>query len=134
MGLAERRAIKEFQETTWAEVQKEIDGLLNFEVQWDIKWDSLAIEGSSHQYHQFKSIFGEPLMKALSSVCADDMGKEALQSTLKTIQIQNSSNIASENKWVKFEGGILTLDHGLGVVHNIDRRAKTLLEALEKAL
>lgn len=50
MGLAERRAIKDFQDNHLPKLQAEIHKAAGFPVPIEVTWDQLATEGQSHLF------------------------------------------------------------------------------------
>jgi len=136
MGLAERRAIQEFERNRLPELKKEIDQAATVEVALDVQWNTLAIEDQAPLYDEcWTKIYFTPLIAAFASICRDDMGREALSSTLKQIIIQNTGGIYYGDRWATFEDGILILDHEPTTnAESIEERTQGLIKVLEKAL
>ncbi len=136
MGLKERRAQKDFEETKYPGLLDNVKTALGFEVPIEVKWETLAIDGSSHLYDEcWPKVYFEPLSAALKSICADDMGKEALQGTLKNIVIQNTADCSNGSRWAAFADGVITLDHKPTTnVDNIKERTDSLTTLLENSL
>ena len=135
MGLAERRVIKEFQDTKYPELKKAIDDAAGFPVEMDVQWDTLALEGSSHLFLScFPKIYFQPLIDGFTSICKDDMGKEALKGALKKVVICNVKGKHSETG-ITFANGILEIDHlQTSNVDNVKDRTKGVIKVLEKSL
>ncbi len=135
MGLAERRAVKEFEEKVSPEFKKQIETVAGFPILIDVKWDTLAVEGSAHLYKEaFPKVYFTPLINALKKVCVDDMGKEALKAGLKKVVIANTKGNYYGSGFT-FEGGVLNLDHEpCSNIDNIDERSQAIQEILEKRL
>ena len=135
MGLAERRAIKEFQDNILPDLKKKIDTAAGFEVALDVDWDTLAQEDYGHMYNEaWEKVYFQSLEEALKSICADDMGKEALQESLKSVAFKHTGD-----HWglegIKFDGGVLTVDHApITNIDDIKQRADKITEILEKSL
>ncbi|AFE04486.1 hypothetical protein COCOR_02112 [Corallococcus coralloides DSM 2259] len=134
MGLAERRAAKEFETKRFPQFKKDIDEAAGFEVPVTVAWDTLALEGESHLYDQcWGQVYFVPLIEALKGITIDDMGKEALKGALKQIEIQNRSDISYGERMATFEGGILRLDHrphtNIDDVKDRTKGIQTLLES-----
>lgn len=131
MGLAERRAVKAFQDEKYPALKAEIDQAAGFAVETEVQWDTLAKEDYAHLYDEaFEKVFFRPLIDALNAVSFDDMGKEALKDGLKKITIRSSGT--SE---VRFTGGVLLFDKDS--MSNLDygnERKAELQKALEKGL
>jgi hypothetical protein len=136
MGLAERRAAKEFETKRFPQFKKDIDEAAGFEVPVVVHWDTLAKEGESHLYDEsWPKVFFEPLIAALKAITVDDMGKEALKAGLKKIEIQNRSGAYYGDRMATFEGGTLLLDHEPHTnVGDVDDRIKGIQKLLESKL
>lgn len=131
MGLAEKRAIKELQEKVYPELKQKLDQAAKFPVTIDVQWDTLAAEGYSHLLvDSIPKVYFNPLIEALKSICADDLGQQALQGALKKVVFRNSGSTD-----ISFADGQLLVDHD--PVTNIDyweERRDTIIKILEKAL
>ncbi|MGD1840999.1 MAG: hypothetical protein ACFB0B_08905 [Thermonemataceae bacterium] len=136
MGLKERRAIKALEENQYPVLKQKVSDTIGFEVEFEIDWDSLALEGRGNLYEEgFEKIFVEPLVGAFASICQDDMGKEALKESLKKVVIKDENGITSYNTWITFDTGVLTLDHKIDTNHNyVEERKNKIQETLEAAL
>jgi hypothetical protein len=136
MGLAERRASKEFLENRFPDLKKRIDQEAKFEVALEVKWDTLAVEGQAEMYDEcWVKVYFQPLIAALKSICRDELGQEALRSELKQIIIQNTNGNYSSSSWANFQKGILVLDHEpITNVDYVEDRTKELITNLEKGL
>ena len=135
MGLAERRAVKEFEDKVFPERKKQVDAVEGFSVLIDGKWDTLAVQGYSHLYKEaFPKVYFTPLVNALKTVCVDEMGKESLKAGLKKVVIANTKGNYYGSGFT-FEGGILNLNHEpCSNIDNIDERSQANQEMLEKRL
>ena len=112
MGLKERRAIKEFQDTIFPGLKKKVDESAGFEVMMEIDWDSIAEADMTHMYNEnLPQVYFEPVIQGFQKICCDDMGKEALRGGLKKIIIRNKSGSYSPEDAISFDGGALTIDH-----------------------
>ncbi|MBU0550450.1 hypothetical protein KKB55_22640 [Myxococcota bacterium] len=112
MGLKERRAISDFQNNKFPDLEKEVREAAGMDVPIEVDWVSLAIEGAAHHYEEsFPEMYFKPLVAALKSITADEMGLNALKGSLKKIVIQNKAGISYSGKFATFSDGILTLDH-----------------------
>ncbi len=136
MGLKEKRVVKEFQDEHYENYKKQVNEAAKFDVNMEVDWDSLAVEGSSHLYLEcWPKVYFQPLIQALQLITADDMGAEALKESLKGIVIKNNSDCSNASRWCQFENGIITLDHKPTTnVDQIDDRAKALQSQLEDSL
>lgn len=116
MGLAERRAVKAYQDLQYPALKKAIDDAAGFEVVLEVEWDKIATEGRAAQYHEdwfWTQIYFQPLAAALKLVAQDDMGKAALKAGLKKVVItydEATAPISNYKDGWKFDGGVLTLN------------------------
>lgn len=110
MGLAERRAIKAFQDNKYPKWKADIDAAAGFEVTIDVDWDTTtaAVEGYADCIEEnLPKVFFRPLLEAIKGICIDDLGKEALKEGLKKVVIAGSDTYRSAT----FEYGVLTLSY-----------------------
>ncbi|MFP2930746.1 hypothetical protein ACLESO_37225, partial [Pyxidicoccus sp. 3LG] len=132
MGLSERRAAKQFEETHYPKLKKDIDAAARFEVQVEVDWASLTVEGYEHLYEEaWPQVYFTPLIGALRATAQDDLGREFIQGSLKRVVIRNASDNSSASSFARFQDGVLTLDHH--PVTNVDDVADRQ-EAVQKAL
>lgn len=135
MGLAERRAVKAYQDNHFPALKQAIDSAAGFEVPMTVDWASLGVEGYAHMYEEaFGKVFFEPLVGAFQSICRDDMGREALKEGLKQVVICNKSGLYSESA-IRFEDGVLTIDHEpITNLSDVQLRQDYIVQVLERAL
>ena len=146
VGLAERRAIKDFQDTKFQQVEKDIDAAAGFDVPVKVDWDKLARPGQSDVYKEdsyFMNPIFLPLVDSLKNITKDEMGKTALKSALKQIVVTYDEATAPASNYangVTFEGGQLTINFqpytnadGPGETNYKDR-VKAIVETLEAKL
>jgi hypothetical protein len=135
MGLSERRAVKQFQDSKFADLKKELDEAAGFDVPVEVQWDSLAKDGYAHMYEDaFTKVYFAPLRAALKAVAVDDLGRQALREGLKKVVLCSVKGSYGDDA-VEFAGGVLTIDHD--PVSNIDYvgdRADLIQRKLEAAL
>ena len=135
MGLAERRASKEFQDTEFPGFKDEILAATGFKVAIEVNWDQLAVEGQSSSYKEaWTEIFFKPVIEGLRQITRDDMGKEALKGGLKKIEFRNNSGSYSPHSAITFQNQTLVIGHELTNVGDTKDRTKYLVEILEKNL
>lgn len=133
MGLAERRAIKAFQDTTFPALEKEIHAAAGTPLPIEVDWNSLAFEGYADGYAEnLPKIFFVPLVKALEKVAFDDMGKEAVKAGITKVVIKGSDSYSSW--WAELEDKVLTLTYTYANVDYIDDRVDVLQKKLEAKL
>jgi hypothetical protein len=89
MGLAERRAVKAFQEITYPPLKAAIVAAAGFELPIEVDWESLAEEDRSEFYEEaFAQVFFEPLLRAIEGICIDDLGRDALKAGLSAVHVR----------------------------------------------
>lgn len=135
MGLAERRGVERFKNDDYPGWKSRIDEAAGFEVPVEVNWEELAVADYASSYADFfPKVYFQPLVDALSSVAADDLGKSALREGLSKIVVRNAGEFHN-TAGISFTDGVLTIDHRPDA--NIDygeERAKGLQRALESAL
>ena len=135
MGLAERRATKEFQDKHFPELKNEIQKLAGHPVPIEVAWDQLAVEGQTDYYKEaWTEIFFKPVIEALRQIGRDDMGKDAIKSGLKKVEFRNASGYYSPHSAITFQNGTIMIDHELSNVGDTKDRTKHLVEIVEKGL
>jgi hypothetical protein len=135
MGLAERRASKEFQDKHFPELKSEIHALAGFPVPIEVHWEQLAVEGQSDYYKEaWSEIFFKPIIEALREIGRDDMGKEALKIGLKKIELRNREDNSSPSSAISFQSGELVIDHKLSNIDATRDRTKHLVDIMQKDL
>lgn len=136
MGLAERRALKDFQDNRYPALKSEVDAAAGFDLPLEVVWDQLMKNDMSHLLADgIEKVFFTPLIAALRAIAVDDMGKEALKAGLKKVVIQNTNDYYSATSGFSFIGGTLTLDHTpYSNVDYINERTEPLTRLLEKGL
>jgi len=135
MGLAERRATKEFQDKQFPELSTEIQKLAGFPVPIEVTWDQLAVEGRSNLYKEsWPELYFKPVIEALRQIGRDQMGKDAIKAGLKKVEIRNSKGAYSPTSAITFHDGQLTIDHDLSNVGDTKARADYIIEIVEKDL
>ncbi len=105
MGLNERRKIKELQETTLPERVKEIEEICGKSIPYEVDWDSLADDAEGLNF--LDNISCHRLNMALRTICADELGKEAVREGLRTIKLKNVKNKADMK--ISFADGVLEM-------------------------
>ena len=105
MGLAEKRWVAEKQKTDEVAFGSQIKATLGFAVKIEIDWDGFSDNLDEVQYITHDS-YGLPnLVKALSTITADDLGKEAIKGALKKIVIASAK---ADDTSFAFEDGTIT--------------------------
>lgn len=105
MGLAERRKIKELQETTFPERVKEIEEICGKPIPYEVDWESLADDAEGLNF--IDNLSCHRLNMALRVICLDDLGKEAVRDGLKLVKLKNVRD-KGEMK-IAFADGVLEM-------------------------
>lgn len=136
MGLAERRALKDFQDNHLPALLAEIQRLAGFAVPVEANWDQLARPDYAHMYTDcFAKVYYQPVINALTDVGRDEMGRDALKAGLKKIVFANTAELYSADSAISFVDGVLTIDHDPCTnVDYVDDRAAVAIKVLEKGL
>ena len=145
-GLAERRAIKEYESSKFPEFKKQISDAVGPEVKITVDWDKLAVAGQSEHYLEddyLTNVFFAPLVDGLKRVTSDEMGKNALKGKLKEVVITFDSATLKAPEYKegsKFENGVLMLNQepwtnsGGPDTDYFKDRAKAIQQNLEEKL
>lgn len=140
-GLAERRAIKQYQDEKLPALTKEINEAAGFEVPVQVDWNKLAIAGQAENYMQdgfFTDIYFKPLISALKAVASDEMGKEALKKSLKSISVTYDESTAPASNYangVTFDNGQLAINfRPWSNTGDIEPRSTAIQKELENKL
>jgi len=112
MGLQERKEAEIFQENDHKTQSELINSIVGKEVEIIVDWDSISEEGSSHLFKSsWTNMYYAPLIKVLSEIAGDDIGKTALKEKLNKITIQNTLQTSNKESAVSFSEGGLIIDH-----------------------
>ena len=105
MGLAERRKIKELQDTTLPERVKEIEEICGKAIPYEVDWDSFADDAEALNF--MDNLSCHRLNMALRVICVDEMGKEAVRESLKLVRLKNVKDKSAMR--MSFDGGVLEM-------------------------
>ncbi|WMD21575.1 hypothetical protein RAS12_04150 [Achromobacter seleniivolatilans] len=140
-GLAERRAIAAYQETTFPAQLKAVQTAAGYAVPVEVKWDTLAVAGKADRYKEdgyATNIYFVPLTEALRRITVDEMGKKALKDKLANIVVLYDEATAPSSAYangLKFEGGTLTINFAPDInADDIKPRAEAIQKLLESKL
>src|SRR5438128_1431139 len=105
MGLAERRKIKELQDTTFPERTAELAEITGGSMGYEVDWDSFSddLEGLNF----LDNLSCHRTNMALRVICSDDLGKEAVQEGLKLIKLKNVKTKPEMS--LSFKDGVLEM-------------------------
>jgi hypothetical protein len=105
MGLAERRKIKELQDTVLPERTAELAEITGGAITYDVDWDSFADDQEALNF--MDNISCHRTNMALRVICSDDLGKEAVQESLKVIKLKNMKTRPEMS--ITFGAGVLEM-------------------------
>lgn len=105
MGLNEKRKMKELQETSFPERTAELTEITGGTLAYDVDWDSFSDDLEALNF--LDNISCHRTNMALRVICADDLGKEAVQESLKTIKLRNVKT--KPEMHISFGDGILEM-------------------------
>ncbi|MBI6120840.1 hypothetical protein [Salegentibacter maritimus] len=115
MGLQEKKAAKAIEDQYLGDYQKEINQTVGKELPVNINWDTFELD-----FIKFvPSVCLQRLTDALKEVCEDDMGKEAIQESISSIEVYCIPNEGAEDKKeLKIEDEVFSLTACWGGHHS----------------
>lgn len=141
LGLPERRALKQYQDTKLPELQRAINAAAKFDVPLEVQWGAIAQKDQGSSYLEddyFTNIYFVPLANALKQITGDAMGAEALKAKLKKVVItydQATAPVSNYPNGVSFEGGTLKINFApFSNAADKQERAKAIQGGLESKL
>lgn len=130
MGLAEKRLAESIKVEKLPEFEAKLKDISGYDLKVDIDWNTFT---AFNQYplERLDIVFGD-LESFVKKICADDMGKEALQDKLTTIHLTNTEN----NDEVKMElkDGTLYLNQQLVQASFSSQTDSQIADYVEKLL
>lgn len=105
MGLNEKRKVKELQEVTFPQRQKEIAEICGVPISYEVDWESFAddLEGLNF----LDNLSCHRLNMALRVICIDQLGKDAVKESLKKVKLKNVKD--KKDMKLSFSGGVLEM-------------------------
>lgn len=135
MGLAERRASNEFQDTQFSALKAAMDAAAAFAVTPSVNWDQLSQQGASHgSAESWPNIYFQSVTDAFASVARDAIGKAALNAGRKSVMLQNSDEFNSAAAISGKHGALPVGRAPYTDVDNVQARIACTIAAHEKAL
>jgi hypothetical protein len=112
-----------------------------FDVPVDVEWDQPTISGDASHYpddeYYAKTIF-QPLVGALNSITADQMGRDSLEAKLQRIRVRFDEKTAPASNYpngLSFANGVLEINwRPYSNTPDVDDRTKALTQIMEKSL
>jgi len=105
MGLEERRKIKELREVTLPDREKELVEITGAAIRYDVDWDSFGDDLEGLKF--LDNLSCHRLNMALRVICMDELGKEAVAESLKTVKLKNVKS--KDEMKIAFGGGVLEM-------------------------
>jgi hypothetical protein len=105
MGLLERRKIKEIEDEILPGRVQEIAEICGQEIPYEVDWESF--DNDLEALNFMDNISCHRLNMALRTICCDDMGKEAIRESIKTIKLKNVPT--KDEMSISFGGGVLEM-------------------------
>lgn len=107
MGLQEKKAAKAIKDQYFDDYQKDLNEIVGKELPIEINWDSFDLNSIKF----IPSVCLQRTVDAFKAVCADDLGKEAVQEGISKIVVNNiEESTAAENKSVGLDSGVLIIN------------------------
>ncbi len=104
MGLEEKRMKQYLEAEVIPTVSTEMGGCYGGDVSIDIDWETFTAKDSIQEIeHQ---VLGR-VAEAVRELCSDDLAKEAMQESFKTVYVKNLEN--TDDRKLDFADGKLTL-------------------------
>jgi hypothetical protein len=91
VGLEERRKIKELEDEILPGRVAEIEEICGVAIPYEVDWPSF--DGDLGGLNFLDNISCHRLNMALRVICADDLGKEAVRDSLKSIRLKNVKSV-----------------------------------------
>ena len=115
MGLKEKKAAKSIEDQYLSDYQKEINDIVGKALPININWDTFEMD-----YIKFvPSVCLQTLTDGLKEVCSDDIGKEAIQESINSIEVYCIPNEGAEDKKsLTLEAGVFALTACWGGHHS----------------
>jgi hypothetical protein len=141
LPLAERRALKAYQDDVFPGQLAAIRQAAGFELAVEVKWEAVARPGQADRFSReghFTKVYFVPLTDALKGVASDAMGRDALKARLRQVVItydKATAPISNYPNGLAFADGVLTINFEPGVNENdVKDRAKAIRDLLESKL
>ncbi|MGO1164680.1 hypothetical protein [Brucella pseudogrignonensis] len=141
LGLAERRAIAAYSTDIWPKYELEIQDLAGFPVAIDLDTQSLALPGLADSYASddyLRKPIIDPILQAIGTITATEIGRTALKDGLKKIVIHYDETSAPSSNYkdgVNMEDGVLTINwKPYTNIDDVEARALALLNVIEPAI
>ncbi len=105
MGLNEKRKMKELQEITFPEREAELAEICGGAIRYEVDWDSFADDLEALNFLDNLSCHRTNM--AFRVICADELGKEAVQESLQLIRLKNVKTKSEMS--IDFNPGVLEM-------------------------
>ena len=133
MGLAEKRALRDFQDNQWLQIQSGFDQVLR-PGQLEVLWEALTPDNSGSYLADTLTEGLRGLADGLKQVASDDLGREAIQETFKSIRVgsKDGGHVADASNY-SLDAGVLHVklnpQYQSGLTHEgVVQSVKSILE------
>ena len=111
MGIAQRRIVKDYQESIFPGWKKQFDEVCGCEIPMEVKWETMQKDEYNRDlyFKYYEAVYFRPLMSVFTDLCSDTLGKDAVKAGVKKIIIDGSEGIGP--KYSTFTDGVFTLKH-----------------------
>lgn len=136
MGLAEKKACRDFQQNRMNALQEQLNKAAGFDIELEVNWDTLLKDKYAHLYDEaWPKVYFHPLIKAFKEMCADEFARDIIKENLEKVVIQNYSSNYAYDRFAEFKKGVLTLNHcPITNIHHEHERAAYIKLVVEKEL
>lgn len=141
VGLAERRAITDYEKDVWPKYEREIQDLAGFPVAIILDAKTLALPGLADSYSSddyLRKPIIDPLLQAIGTITVTEIGRTALKDGLRSIVIHYDETTAPSSNYrggVKMENGVLTINWKPNSnIDDVEPRASALLSVIESSI
>ena len=92
MGLEEKRMLRQIKEEVFPTYEAELAKITGTPIAYEVDWDSFAANRDALVFLESR-VFG-PINEGLRDICRDDLGKEAVQASIKTIRVKQEKGVS----------------------------------------
>ena len=137
MGLAEKKAIHDFQTTQWPAMLQRMQTAAGYNLEVVPLWDTLVPhEKNVAKYaYYFEQFFVLPIENCFKEFAKDSFTKSAVSNGIKKITLSNTKNNYYTTDWATVTLPEVNLEWDLWTnVDRLEERTTTLKTAIEKSL
>lgn len=134
MGLAEKRAVAQYQQNVFPKWQQAFDDFLGYHLEIEADWANIGLEGGADYMEKgIDAIYFVPLMEALKEVAPDDFGKQALKEGFHKYKITGIE--PADRIFYKFADKTLSYEMNFCNIENyVHERKQRIVNILEEKM